>query len=73
MGIEINKHGTQAGKGDKPRAVKGEDYRSNFDRIFRAVKQEDIKLPQTPWTKALYKSLEDWENRHQENNDNTGS
>lgn len=43
MGIEINKHGTQAGKGDKPRPVKGEDYRSNFDRIFRAVKQEDIK------------------------------
>ena len=64
--INITNHGTQAGKGDKPRAVKGEDYRNNFDRIFRAVKKEDIKLP-------TYTSLEDWENRHKENNDNTGS
>ena len=39
--INITNHGTQAGKGDKPRAVKGEDYRNNFDRIFRAIKTEN--------------------------------
>ena len=39
--INITNHGTQAGKGDKPRAVKGEDYRKNFDKIFRAIKNEN--------------------------------
>ncbi len=35
---KITKYGTQAGKGDTPRKVKGEKYRANFDLIFRAVK-----------------------------------
>lgn len=39
--INITNHGTQAGKGDKPRPVKGEDYRNNFDRIFRAIKNDN--------------------------------
>jgi len=33
-----------AGKGDKPRKVDGEKYRSNYDRIFRKkVKKTEKK------------------------------
>lgn len=34
--------GTGAGKGSLPRHVKGEDYRNNYDNIFRKKKEAEV-------------------------------
>lgn len=40
---EVIRTMSEAGKGDKPRKVDGEKYRSNYDAIFRKKKKEKAK------------------------------